>query len=84
MKTTLIVDNEIYKAAKRVAVERDTTLSSMLTKGLLLYVSDPEGVEETTEILRDPKAMAALIEGVEARAKKRKGYYLDWNKVRDL
>ena len=84
MKTTLVVDNEIYKAAKRVAVERDTTVSSMLTKGLLVYVSDPDGVEETTEVLRDRKAMAALVEGIEARARKRKGYYLDWNKVRDL
>jgi len=84
MKTTLIVDNEVYKAAKRVSVERDTTLSAMLTKGLLLYVSDPEGVEETTEILTDRRAMAALLEGIEARARKRKGYYLDWSKVRAL
>jgi len=84
MKTTLIVDNEVYKAAKRVAVEQDTTLSSMLTKGLLLYVSDPEGVEESAEILTDRKAMLALLEGIEARTRKRKGYYVDWSKVREL
>jgi hypothetical protein len=84
MKTTLMVDDDIYKAAKRMAVERDTTMSSMLTKSLLLYVSDPEGVEETASILTDRKAMAALLEGIEARAKKRKGYYMDWTKVREL
>jgi len=84
MKTTMMVDNEIYRAAKRVALEHDTTLSAMLTKGLLVYVSDPEGVEEATEVLTDRKAMAALLEGIEARARKRKGYYLDWSKVRGL
>ena len=84
IKTTLTIDQEIYKAAKRVAVERETTLSSILRKALLVYVSDPEGVEETTEILRDPKALAALLEGQAARKEKKAGYYVSWEKIRDL
>ncbi|MFQ5839847.1 MAG: hypothetical protein ACE5HK_03895 [Candidatus Methylomirabilales bacterium] len=83
-KTTLMLDPALYKAAKRVAVDRDSTLSEILNKGLLLYVSDPEGVEEMAEILTDRKAMRALLEGIEARARGRKGYYLDWKKVRAL
>jgi len=73
-----MLDQELYKAAKRVAVDRDRPLSEMLNKGLLVYVSDPEGVEETTEVLTDKKAMAALFEGIAARAKGRRGYYVDW------
>lgn len=83
-KTTLVVDSALYKAAKRVAVERDSTLSEILNKGLLLYVSDPEGVEEMAEILTDRKAMTALLEGIEARAEGRRGYYVEWKKVREL
>ena len=84
IKTTLTIDREIYKAAKRVAVERETTVSSMLRKALLLYVSDPEGVEETVEILADPKALAAILEGQTARKGKKPGYYIAWEKIRDL
>ena len=84
IKTTLTIDREVYKAAKRVAVERETTLSSILRKALLVYVSDPEGIEETTEILTDPKALAALLEGQAARKSKKAGYYIAWEKVRDL
>ena len=83
-KTTLIIDREVYKAAKRVAVEHDTTVSAMVRKGLLLYVSDPEGVEETVSILRDKRAMKAIRAGEEARKRGRKGYYVDWDKVRDV
>jgi len=83
-KTTLVIDPALFKAAKRVAVEREVTLSSIMNKGLLLYVSDPESVEEMAEILSDRRAMAALLEGMEARAKGRKGYYLEWNKLRDI
>ncbi len=83
-KTTLMLDPALYKAAKRVAVEHDRTLSEILNKGLLLYVSDPEGVEEMAEILTDRKAMTALLEGIEARAKARKGYYVEWDKVREV
>ena len=83
-KTTLIIDREIYKAAKRVAVEHDTTVSAMVRKGLLLYVSDPEGVEETVSILRDKRAMEAIRAGEEARKRGRKGHYVDWDKVRDV
>ncbi|MBI4353361.1 MAG: hypothetical protein HY593_05495 [Candidatus Omnitrophica bacterium] len=84
IKTTLTIDQEIYKAAKRVAVEHDTTVSALVRKGLLIYVSDPEGVEETVDILMDPKAMEAIRAGEEARAKKRKDFYVDWNRIRDL
>lgn len=84
MRTTLTMDREIYKAAKRVAVEYDTTVSEIVRKGLLLYVSDPEGVEETVSVLRDGRAMEAIRAGEEARKHGRKGYYVDWDKVRDL
>ena len=83
-KTTLIIDREIYKAAKRVAVEHDTTVSAMVRKGLLLYVSDPEGVEETVSVLRDKRAMEAIRAGEAARKHGRKGHYIDWNKGRDV
>ena len=84
IKTTLTMDKEIYKAAKRVAVEKETTVSEMVRKGLLLYVSDPEGVEETVSVLMDRRAMEAIEEAEEARKKGRKGYYVDWDKVREL
>ncbi len=84
MKTTLTIDRAIYKAAKRVAVEHDTTVSSMVRKGLLLYVSDPEGVEETASLLMDRKAMEAIEAGEEARRRSRKGYYVDWDQIRDV
>lgn len=84
MKTTLTIDRAIYKAAKRVAVEHDTTVSSMVRKGLLLYVSDPEGVEETASLLMDRKAMEAIEAGEEARRHGRKGYYVDWDQIRDV
>ena len=84
IKTTLTMDREIYKAAKRVAVERDTTVSSIVRKALLLYVSDPEGVEETVEILADSNALTAILEGQAARKEKKAGYYVNWEKIRDL
>lgn len=84
IKTTLTIDKEIYKAAKRVAVEHDTTVSAMMRKGLLVYVSDPEAVEETVSILMDKKAMEAIHAGEEARKHHRKDFYVDWDKVRDL
>ena len=84
MKTTLVVDPAIYKAAKRVAVEYDTTVSAMVRKGLLIYCSDPEGVEETVGILMDKQAMKAIEEGEEARKRGRKGYYVEWDKIRDV
>lgn len=84
VKTTLNIDREVYKAAKRVAVEFDTTVSALVRKGLLLYVSDPEGVEETVSILRDRNAMEAIRAGEEARRRGRKDHYVDWAKVRDV
>ena len=84
VKTTLVIDREIYKAAKRVAVEYDTTLSAMVRKGLLVYVSDPEAVEDTIALLRDARAMKAIKAGEEARRSGRKGYYVDWDKIRDV
>ena len=84
VKTTLVVDPAIYKAAKRVAVEYDTTISAMVRKGLLIYCSDPEGVEETVGLLMDKQAMRALEEGEEARRRGRKGYYVEWDKIRDV
>jgi predicted component of type VI protein secretion system len=84
IKTTLTMDRAIYKAAKRVAVEYDTTVSAMLRKALLIYVSDPESMEETVTILRDTHAMEAIQAGEEARRRKRKDYYLDWDEIRDL
>ena len=84
MKTTLTMDREIYKAAKRVAVEHDTTVSAMVRKGLLIYVSDPEGVEETVSFLTDKRALAAIRAGETARKQRRKDYYIDWDKIRDV
>lgn len=84
IKTTLNIDGAIYKAAKRVAVEHDTTVSAMVRKGLLIYVSDPEAVEETVSILMDKRAMEAIHAGEEARRKGKKGHYVDWDKIRDV
>lgn len=84
IKTTLMIDQEVYKAVKRVALEKDVSISSILQKGLMLYVSDPEGVEETYEVLSDSHAMKDILEGLEARRKKTRGHYLDWEKVRGL
>jgi hypothetical protein len=84
IKTTLTIDREVYKAAKRVAVEHDTTVSSMLRKALLIYVSDPEGVEETVAVLTDKKAMKVIQAGEEARKRSRKDYYIHWDEIRDL
>lgn len=84
IKTTLTIEREIYKAAKRVAVEFDTSVSAMVRKGLLLYVSDPEGVEDTVSLLTDKRAMEAIRAGEEARQRRRKDYYIDWDKIRDL
>ena len=84
IKTTLTIDRAIYKAAKRVAIDHDTTVSAMVRKGLLVYVSDPEGVEETLSVLLDKHAMAAIRAGETARQCGRKDYYLDWNEIRDL
>ena len=84
IKTTLTIDREIYKAAKRVAVEHDTTVSAMVRKGLLIYVSDPEGVEETVGLLLDKQAMAAIRSGKAARRRGKKDYYVDWDKIRDV
>ena len=84
IKTTLTIDREVYKAAKRVAVEYDTTVSSMVRKGLLIYCSDPEGVEDTIGILMDKQAMAAITAGEQARRARRKGYYVEWEKIRDV
>lgn len=83
-KTTFVIDTALYKVAKKVAVDRESTLSEILNKGLLVYISDPDGVEEMSEILTDRKAMKALLDGIEAREKGRKGYYIEWAKVRGL
>ena len=84
IKTTLTFDKEIYKAAKRIAVERETTVSRMMQKALLLMVSDPEGLDDSVELLQDEDAMKAIQEAEEARKHHRKGYYIDWEKIRDL
>jgi len=84
IKTTLTIDRAIYKAAKRVAVEHDTTVSAMVRKGLLVYCSDPEGVEETIGLLMDRKAMKAIQAGEAARRQGRTDSYVDWDEVRDL
>lgn len=84
IKTTLTIDRAIYKAAKRVAVDHDTTVSAMVRKGLLLYVSDPEAVEETASLLMDRKAMDAIQAGEEARRRGRTDYYVDWDEIRDV
>ncbi len=84
VKTTLTIDPAIYKAARRVAVEYDTTVSAMVRKGLLIYCSDPEGVEDTIGVLMDKQAMAAIQAGEDARKHHRKGYYVDWDQIRDV
>ena len=84
VKTTLTIDPAIYKAAKRVAVEHDTTVSAMMRKGLLIYCSDPEGVEETIGLLMDKRAMHAIEAGEAARRRGRKDYYIDWDDIRDV
>lgn len=84
IKTTLTIDPAVYKAAKRVAVEYDTTVSSMVRKGLLIYCSDPEGVEDTVGLLMDQQAMTAITAGERARRTHRKDYYVEWEKIRDV
>lgn len=84
VKTTISFDKEIYKAAKQIAVEKETTVSAMMQKALLLIVSDPEGLDDSVALLKDKDAMKAIQEGEEARKEHRKGYYIDWDKVRDL
>ena len=84
VKTTLTIDRAIYKAAKRVAVEYDTTVSSMVRKALLIYVSDPEAVEETAALLTDQRAMEAIRAGEAARKKGSRDYYLDGNQIRGV
>ena len=84
VKTTLTIDRAIYKAAKRVAVEHDTTVSAMVRKGLLIYCSDPEGVEDTVGLLMDKHAMEAIRAGEEARTRGRKDHYIDWDEIRDV
>lgn len=84
MKTTLTIDRAIYKAAKRVAVEHDTTVSAMVRKGLLIYVSDPEAVEDTVSLLMDKRALKAIRAGEAARRRGRAGYYVDWDQIRDV
>ena len=84
VKTTLTIDPAIYKAAKRVAVEHETTVSAMVRKGLLIYVSDPEGTDETIGLLTDARAMKSIEAGEEARKRGRKDYYVEWDKIRDL
>ena len=84
VKTTLTIDRAIYKAAKRVAVEQETTVSAMVRKGLLIYVSDPEGVDDTIALLTDRRAMQAIRAGERARQRGRKDYYIDWNQIRGV
>ena len=84
LKTTLTMDREIYKAAKRIAVEQDTTVSAMVRKGLLVYISDPDGTDETIALLTDKRAMEAIRAGEAARKRGRKDYYIDWDNIRDL
>jgi len=84
VKTTLTIDPAIYKAAKRVAVEYDTSVSAMVRKGLLIYCSDPQGVEDTIGLLMDKRAMAAIRAGQEARKRRRKDYYIEWDQIRDV
>ena len=84
IKTTLTIDGAIYKAAKRVAVEHDTTVSAMVRKGLLIYCSDPEGVEDTVGLLMDTRAMEAIEAGERARKSRRKDYYVDWDRIRNV
>ena len=84
VKTTLTIDGAIYKAAKRVAVEHDTTVSAMVRKGLLIYVSDPEAVEDTAALLTDKRAMETIRKGEEARWRGRADYYVDWDQIRDV
>ena len=75
-KITLTIDGAVYKAAKKVAIDHDTTVSAMVRKALLVYVSDPEGVEETVDVLMDKRAMGAILAGEEARHRGRKDYYV--------
>lgn len=84
VKTTLTIDPMIYKAAKRAAVEYDTSVSAMVRKGILLYLSDPEGVEETVSVLMDRKAMEAIQAAEEARRRGKKDFYVDWEKIRGV
>ena len=83
-KTTLNIDPAIYKAAKRLAVERDTTVSAMVRKALLVFVTDPDGVDDTVDLLTDKDAMKAIEAGEEARRRNRKDYYINWDQIRDL
>ena len=84
VKTTLTIDPAIYKAAKRLAVEQDTTVSAMVRKGLLICISDPEGVDDTLKVLTDKAAIKAIAAGEKARRQGRKDYYLDWDRLRGV
>ena len=84
MKIKLMIDDMTYKVAKRLSVKHGTTISTMVRKGLLIYMSDPKGVEETAAILTDANAMKAIREGEEARRKGRKDYYIDIASLRCL
>ena len=77
MNMRLTIDNVTYKVAKRLSVKHGTTISTIVRKGLRIYMSDPEGVEETAAILTDANAMKAIREGEKARRKGRKDYYVD-------
>lgn len=46
VKTTIILYRETYKAARFMAVERETTVSAMVRAGLALYMADPERAEK--------------------------------------
>jgi|GEM_PF-2056751 len=82
VRTTLSIEPEILKAAKRVALEKSTTLSALFKKALLVCVSDPDAIEETYEILMDRKSMKNILEAADAVKEKRAGYFVDWDKVR--
>ena len=46
VKTTVILHRDTYKAARFMAVERNTPVSAMMRAGLMLYLSEPDRAEK--------------------------------------
>lgn len=44
--TTIVLHRETYKAAKLMAVHRETSVSAMLRAGLMLYMAEPDRSEK--------------------------------------
>jgi hypothetical protein len=83
-KTTLTIDPLIYKMVRRIALEQNTTVSSIVRDMLLLYISDPEGVAKEVGRLKEKDLVGTVNEEGEVHARDKGDYYIDWDKVQFL